>query len=59
MASLYHTKWTSAKAAVPPDNLKKLNLSKGLGPAIEKLEKKADAADEMDTISPKAKSELD
>jgi hypothetical protein len=56
--ALFHTQWTSAKATVPPQALKRCDFSKGLGPLLDTLEKKWDAAADLDPVPPKTLSDL-
>jgi hypothetical protein len=58
MASMLHTKWTTAKNAAAPEDLKRCSFNKGLGPVLEKLDKKIDDASEKDGATGKAAAEL-
>jgi hypothetical protein len=56
--ALFHLQWKTAKATVPPNALKRCDFSKGLGPVLDTLEKKWDAAADLDPVPPKTLSDL-
>lgn len=56
--ALFHTQWTSAKATVPPEALKRCEFNKGLGPLLDTLEKKWDAAADQDPVPAKVLADL-
>ena len=56
--ALFHTQWTSAKATVPPQALKRCEFNKGLGPLLDTLEKKWDAAADQDPVPAKVLADL-
>jgi hypothetical protein len=56
--ALFHTQWTSAKATVPPAALKRCEFKSGLGPMLDTLEKKWDAAADQDPVPQKALADL-
>ena len=56
--ALFHTQWTSAKATVPPQALKLCEFNKGLGPLLDTLEKKWDAAADLNPVPPKMLADL-
>src|SRR5262249_52731155 len=56
--ALFHLQWKTAKATVPPDALKRCDFSKRLGPLLDTLEKKWDAAADLDPVPPKTLSDL-
>jgi hypothetical protein len=57
--ALFRTQWTSAKAAATPAALKRVDFSKGLGPMLDQLEKKWDAAADLDPVPAKSLTELE
>ena len=56
--ALFHTQWTSAKATVPPQALKRCEFNKGLGPLLDTLEKKWDAAADQNPVPAKVLADL-
>jgi hypothetical protein len=57
--ALFRTQWTSAKAAATPAALKRVDFGKGLGPMLDQLEKKWDAAADLDPVPAKSLTELE
>lgn len=58
MPSMLHIKWTTAKKAAAPDDLKRCNFNKDLGSVLEKLDKRIDAASENDKPPAKDVAEM-
>jgi hypothetical protein len=56
--ALFHTQWTSAKATVPPAALKRCEFNSGLGPMLDTLEKKWDAAADQNPVPQKVLTDL-
>src|SRR5215470_6017579 len=56
--ALFHLQWKTAKATVPPQALKRCDFSKGLGPLLDTLEKKWDAAADLNPVPPKTLADL-
>ena len=52
-ASMYRTTWSSVKGQCDPAAIKKCDFSKGLGPALDKLNKKCDKAWDSEPVPPK------
>jgi hypothetical protein len=56
--ALFRTTWTSAKNEASPAALKRFDFSKGLGPLLDQIEKKWDAAADANPVPAKLKTEL-
>jgi hypothetical protein len=56
--ALFRTTWNSAKNEASPAALKRCDFSKGLGPLLDQIEKKWDAAADANPVPAKLKTEL-